>query len=357
MDKLNEMELNELITLKEELEVEILDRTRVIKSGVQVEHGYLGKLKEYQAKKRAVVKAIDNIFDELNDGVKDGYQFIEDVFARERAKASVDDDGNPILEVAQTNIEPIDDHLFANSNNGIPFGNYMAIVGESNSGKSDVVYMMIRGFINNKHKVHLHSYELGEYALYKTLSSDHKNKLRGVADDESNKKMLSVDTYSYELDDLLRVMQIRAMEGCRIFILDSISKVTINGENQKIEEVSEALRRVTHENGLITIVIGQKSKYDIENDVYQIYGSIQAQHHFDIMLFIELENKYDREASRRLLWLEKNREEKKMGVITDYDHENFMIRYVSDSDGVKTHDMRSKAGEHDRAERWARNVR
>lgn len=350
MQNLKEMELHELVKLKDELDEEIVIRSRVVKSGVEVAHGYLGKLKEFQAKKRAVILAIDKIYDEINEGIKDGYQFMEDIWKRERDKLSVDDEGNPILEVAQTGIEPIDDYLFLNTNNGIPFGNYMGVVGESNSGKSDIIYMMIRGFINNKHKVHLHSYELGEYALYKTLSSDQHNKLKNVLDSEKNHKMLSVDTSSYELEDLIRVMRIRALDGCRIFILDSLPKVTIDGSKADIEIVSEEIRRATHENSLLTIVIGQKSKYDIENDIYQIYGSIQVQHHFDIMLFIELENKYDREATRRILWLEKNREEKKKGVISDYDINLHSLRYVGKSDGNKSHDIYKKANSDEKLE-------
>ena len=345
MNNLQEMELHELVELKNGLDEEIIARTIVVKSGIKVEHGYLGKLKEYQAKKRAVLNAIDEIYNSMNDGIKDGYQFMEDIWKRERDKMSVDDDGNPILEVAQTGVEPIDDYLFANSNNGIPFGNYMGIIGESNSGKSDIMYMMVKGFIANKHKVHLHSYELGEYALYKTLSSDQHNKLKNVLDDEDNHKMLSVDTQSYELDDLIRVMRLRALDGCRIFILDSLPKVTIKGEKADIEIVSEEIRRATHDNSLLTVVVGQKSKYDIENDTYQIYGSIQVQHHFDIMLFIELENRYDREATRRILWLEKNREEKKRGVVSDYDIKLHQLIYVEDSDGNKSHDMHRKAGD------------
>jgi len=344
MKNLQELELHELVTYKDNLDEEIVIRTRVVKSGIEVEHGYLGKLKEYQAKKRAVINAIDEIYNGLNEGIKDGYQFMEDVWKRERDKMSIDDDGNPILEVAHTGISPIDDHLFLNSNSGIPFGNYMGVIGESNSGKSDIVYMMIKGFINDKHKVHLHSYELGEYALYKTLSSDQHNKLRNVLDIQTNHKMLSVDTQSYELSDLIRIMRLRALDGCRIFILDSLPKVTINGDKADIEIVSEEIRRATHDNSLLTVVVGQKSKYDIENDIYQIYGSIQVQHHFDIMLFIELENKHDREATRRILWLEKNREEKKMGVISDYDMELHELKYIEASSGIKQHDIYAKAG-------------
>ncbi len=346
MIKLDELELYELVALKQELEEEIKVRTNVIKSGIQVEHGYQGKLREFLAKREAVVKSIDLIFDEIHDGITDGYSFAEDLFEREGAKASVDDDGNPMIEVAKTHIDPFDNHLFKASNHGIPFGSYMGIVGESNSGKSDIVYMMISGFLNSEYKVHLHSYELGHNALWRTLSSTQRNKLRGAVDGESRRKMLSIDTQSYELEDLLRVMNLRILDGCRIFILDSLTQVMINGENNRVEEVSNALRRMAHSDAnLIIVVIGQKSKHDIENDIYLIYGSVQVQHHFDILLFVELQNRYDREASQRILWLEKNREEKKRGVISGYDDDLFSLTFITESDGNKAHNLNYKRKE------------
>ena len=356
MQNLKDMELHELIKLKEGLEVEIIDRTRVVNSGIEVEHGYIGKIREFQAKKKAVLAQIDKIFDELNEGVKDGYQFAEDIFAREKAKLSLDDDGRPIMDTVSTNIDAFDDHLFKKSNGGIPIGSYFGIVGESNSGKSDIVYMMMRGFLENGEKIHFHSYELGESSIYRTLSSDHKNKLRGIAEQENMKKMLSVDTQGYEIDDLIRIIKIRAMDGVRIFIIDSLTKITINGSLGEVEIISDALLKLTHELNILTVVVGQKSKSDIENDIYQIYGSIQVQHHFDILLFIELENKFDRLATRRMLWLEKNREDKKDGVITDYNEDEFKINYVEDSDGTKSHSMSQKAGAHSKATSWAKKI-
>jgi archaellum biogenesis ATPase FlaH len=335
MKNLKEMELSDLIEFKDVLINDILIMSSVIQSGVKTPKDYIAKFRDLQAQKNAVLKAIDNIFDELNDGVKDGWEFIEDIFARERAKLDIDIDGNPIIETVLTNITAFDEYLLKESN-GIPFGTYMAVIGESNIGKSDVIYMMIRGFLENNEKLHFHSFEVGTSRLYKSLSQDHSNKLRGlIENNDSKKKMFSVDTKSSEWADLERMINVRYLDGCRIFIIDSLTKVTIGRQLGDYETVSDRLLKMAHNLNIILIIIGQRSKYDNDNNNYVIFGSVMVQHHLDTAIFMDFENPKNRGTTERLIWMEKHRDYKKKGMITKYEEINHNLDFVRESDGVR----------------------
>jgi archaellum biogenesis ATPase FlaH len=354
---LSRMELSELIIFKDELIADIVQMSDVIKSGIKTPKDYISRFRDLQAQKNAVLKAIDNIFDELNDGVKDGWEFIEDIFERERAKLDIDDDGFPIIETVFTNIKPFDEYLFKESK-GIPFGTYMAVIGESNIGKSDIIYMMIRGFLENNEKLHFHSFEVGTSRLYRSLSKEHGNKLKGIVEsNDSKKKMFSVDTKSSEWDDLERMINIRYLDGCRIFIIDSLTKVTINKELGNYETISDRLLKLAHNLNVIIIIIGQRSKYDNDNNNYVIFGSVMVQHHLDTAIFIDFENPKNRATSERMIWMEKHRDYRKKGMITSYISDEHSLSFVRESDGNRMSDKEQQVMKNEiKKGRWANAV-
>jgi len=341
MIDITEKSLFELIELKTDIADSISERLNV-ENTVGCNTAYRKETKRYQAHLNQILKGIDIRYDEKYVAESNGgAQFIEHIFSRERDKLVMDDDGNTIIDTFKTMIPVFDNYLLEDKDfniTGLHYGTLVSIAGETNSGKSDIVYMMIAGAIRQKIKVHLHSYELSYSKLAFNLDSldkVHKNKLRiNIFENPEYQELFSVDTLSSEADDLLRLIRIQAELGTKIFVLDSGTKVKVGGRLVAMDEmdsVLEELKIVAQQNDLIIIVIGQKDKASKIENRNEILGSILQSHTYDYMFFVNFINMYDKKTTQRKIEMTKARgQDVKRSVITDYNAEQNTLEMSDD---------------------------
>lgn len=328
-----DLSLQDLRIKKDNL-AEVIQRRLDIETYKSCTKEYREETRRYQSALRSVLKEIDNRYDEITQVNKLKYEYYEDIIKRERDKLVLSDDGIEMVEKFPTLVAPFDTELLGG---GFLYSTFTVVAGESNSGKTDIVYMFIRGAIKQGLKIHLHSYETAYAGLYNGLTL--KNKLRTDFDDSINQGIFSVDVYSKELKELVRMINIRATDGCRIFILDSLTKIRVNGqmatEKNLIDEVFETLRDLAHTKGLIIIGIGQKDKESKIENRNELYGSVMQNHIIDYLFFINYESREDLMTSRREIVMTKNRgQEMKKSIITDYDKENHTLFFVKDGNSI-----------------------
>ncbi len=332
MEELKNIPLKELTQEKHKLAANIAKRLTVEKTvGCDVE--YRTETRRHQTTMMKLLNEIDDRFDELTKVRELGYEYGEDVIDRGEATAVRDEDGNIIIEKFSTGIEPIDDELL---NGGFIYGSLVSLAGSTNAGKSDIAYMMIRSAVKQKQMIHLHSYELGYADLFRTFGSSQKNKLKVDLRDDEYRKLFSIDQKAMDSKLLIRMIEERAVDGCRIFILDSLTKIkTKEGSATKdnVIEVIESLRLIAKTEGLLIIIIAQKDKQSKIDNRNELFGSIHQEHTLDYMLFVGYEDMENIETSERIISMTKNREdETKKSIITDYDpvsHTIFLKRQVS----------------------------
>lgn len=347
--KINELSLFDLIEHKTTVADIVKERQsveRVIGGGKE----YVADTKLYYVQLHQIIKAIDNKYDEEYNVATIGYEFIENILDRERDKSIIDDDGKIFIEKFKTGIDAFDDHL---TDGGFAYGSVVAISGETNSGKSDVVYMMIRSAIQNGLKVHLHSYELGYLSLFRNFDFSQKNKLNSDFTKNENKNLFSIDMLAKEMSDLKRMILLRKDDGCRIFVLDSLTKITVNNIlvlDKSVIDVSEMLRELAHAYGILIILIGQKDKNSKINNSFEMYGSVMQEHIFDYMFFIGYENSGNKVTSEREIVMIKNRDDDTKGaIITEYDPDTKIMKYLKDSNSLGAED--------EKAENWGKKIR
>lgn len=349
MTDITQKSLFELIELKTKVAETIGERLTVENElGCTVE--YRKETKLYQAHLNQILRGIDIRYDEKFVSESNvGSQFIENIFSRERDKLVTDDDGKTIVDTFKTLIPAFDDCLLKDEDfniTGLHYGTLVAIAGETNAGKSDIVYMIIAGALRQKIKIHLHSYELSYSKLAFNLDSMdkvHKNKLRlNIFDDVEYHGIFSVDILASEAEDLFRLIKIQVELGTKIFILDSGTKVKVNGRLVAMDEMDsilEELKVLAQKNDLIIIVIGQKDKASKIENRNEILGSVLQGHTYDYMFFVNFIDIFDKETTNRKIEMTKARgQDVKRSVITEYDSENNTLivnKKLNDKKGAK----------------------
>lgn len=348
MEDITNWGLKELKEQKISVASIISDRLKV-ENILGCNHDYRAETRRYQAHLTQIIKAIDLRYDEITQVNRIGYEFFEDIIKREKDKLILDEDGVEIVEKFKTLIPPFDEILL---DGGFNYSSFIAIGGESNSGKTDIAFMMIRGALKQGLKVHLHNYETGNAGLFNSLYI--KNKIKIDFDDGINKELFSVDQLAKELTELKQMINIRADDGCRIFILDSTTKVRINGvmatKPELIDDVFETLRELAHSRGLIIIGIGQKDKESKKTNDNELFGSVMQNHILDYLFFVNYENRENQITSKREIVMIKNRgQDIKKSIITDYDAANHSLVYKGSGKalGEKTN----------KAEEWASRIK
>ncbi len=317
--------LKQLIEDKNKLGSIISDRLD-IEQNIGCDTAYRANTRLRQADLTRLLTEISKRFDEKFEVDELGYEWCEDILERGEATAVKDEDGNIIIDKFKTNIIPLDEELL---NGGFVYGSLVSLAGSTNAGKSDIAYMFIRSAIHQELKIHLHSYELGYSDLFRLFSHDQKNKLKADLKDAKYQKLFSIDQRAMEDKSLIRMIEERSMAGCRIFILDSLTKIRTK-EGMAIKDnvigVTESLREIAKRKGLLIIIITQKDKQSKIDNRNELYGSIHQEHTFDYMLFIGYEDMDNQETSERAIVMTKNREdEAKKSIITNYDPINHTL--------------------------------
>ncbi len=311
--------LKQLVEDKNSLASIVSDRLTV-EAVVGCDRDYRANTKLIQADMSRILIEINKRFDEKFEVDELGYEYCEDIVERGEASVVRDDEGNIIIDKFKTNIAPLDDNLLKG---GFIYGSLVSLAGSTNSGKSDIAYMLLRSALQQEIKVHLHSYELGYSDLFRNFSYEQKNKLQVNLKDEKYQKLLSIDQRAMELVSLIRMIEERSMDGCRVFVLDSLTKIrTKDGlaNKENVIEVVEALREIAKRKTLLIIIIAQKDKQSKIDNRNELFGSVHQEHTFDYMLFISYEDMEEIETSERVITMTKNREdETKTTIITDYD--------------------------------------
>ena len=330
---IEDMGLKELVDLKTKLSEMIHDR-QLVEENTVVSREYRADTRLYMAQLSAVLKGIDLRYDEMTMVDSLGYEFGESILLREEAKLILDEEtGKPIVNKLKTKVEVFDDHLL---DGGIEYGSTFMLAGQSNAGKSEVVYMIMRGALEQKIKVHFHSYEIRKASFYRNFSKDVKNKFKLDLHDEEYSKLLSVDYLAMDIKQLEQMIRQRHVDGCEVFVLDSLTKVLVDGKyatgNDESLIVSDTLRKLAHGLGIIIIILGQKDKRSKIENANELFGSIMQEHIFDYILFIGYEDIDNIATDEREIVMTKNRgDETKEAVITAYDKENNKIVFKKSS--------------------------
>ncbi len=351
---ITDMGLKELVVLKEDMSSMIHDR-QLVEEHTIVERAYRADTRLYFAQLKTILNAIDKIYDEMNQIEQNGFEYGENINERERSKLIIDEEtGKPVVNKLATGLDVFDDHLL---NGGIEYGSTFMLAGQSNAGKSEVVYMIMRSALQQLKKVHFHSYEIGRLSFFKNFAQDEdvaKNKFRLNLEDEQYRKLLSVDYLADNIESLEKMIRQRHADGCDIFVLDSLTKVTVNGKkatgNDESFELMDMLRRLAHGLGLIVIIIGQKDKYSKRENLNELFGGIMQEHVLDYILFIGYEDLDNIATEERQIIMTKNREDEiKDAVITVYDPIENKIVFKDKSNAL--------SGGHAKAQAWANRLR
>lgn len=349
MQDVQEWGLRELKNRKNDMTISIQQRLNV-ENAIICEPDYRAETRRQQAHLAQILKAIDLRYDEMTNVNNLGYEFFEDIVARERDKMVLNEDGVEVIEKFKTLVQPFDEHLLSG---GFNYSSFAVIAGESNAGKSDILFMIIRGAIQQNLKIHLHSFEIESAGLFGIYVKDKlKSDFEG---DDRIKKTFSVDTRAKELSDLKLMINMRADDGCRIFILDSTTKVRIKGamalKPELIDEVYETLRELAHSRNLLIIGVGQKDKESKKTNDNELFGSVMQNHILDYLFFINYENRDNQVTTEREIVMIKNRgQDTKKSIITDYNKDSHSIEYIRNGGAI--------SGSSDsKADSWAARIR
>jgi archaellum biogenesis ATPase FlaH len=318
MKNVEDMSLKELKEQKDIVASLISDRLTVEKF-LGCDTDYRQETRAIQSYLTSIIKGIDARYDEITSVSSLGYEFMENINDREKDKLILNDDGEMVIELFKTNVKPFDENLI---NGGFKYSSLIGIGGETNAGKSDIVYMIVDGALSQGLKVHFHNYELSKTDIFVNVHM--KKKIKIDFEDQINHNMLSVDNLASELTDLKRMINIRADDGCRIFVIDSFTKIKINGnlikDNKEVDEAMETLRFLAHSRNLIIIFLGQKDKASKMSNENELIGSVQQGHIVDYLFFVNFEDRENRMTDEREIVMVKNRgQDTKKSIITGYD--------------------------------------
>lgn len=322
----------------------------VYENVMQVDKKYRAETKKLQAHLLQILKGIDLRYDEMTQVNSIGYEYIEDIIVREKDKAVLDENGKEIVERFVTGVSPLDEQLL---DGGFRYGKFAVLAGESNAGKSDIAYMIVSGALKQKEKVHFHSYELGRNSLYESFYLKDKLKIDFLGTDEYH-GLLSVDMVAQDIVDLKRMINIKADDGCRIFLLDSVTKIRVGnekvGSNIAMTEIFQTLSGLAQSRGIFILGIGQKDKEAKINNSHELMGSVLQMHDVDYLFFVGYEDRENMVTSEREITMVKNRgEDVKRSIITDYDKDRHMIYYKREGGSL--------GQAHNKSEKWAGKIR
>ncbi len=307
---------------------------------IDMDNDYLSETDRLIKQKLGLRNDISKHYDNVRFGRVGHYENLNEFIERMENTLETDEDGIVIREYYKLGIQAIDDEFF--DGKGVFSNAFIAIGADSGVGKTTLALNIIGSLAMQGVKSQFFSFEMGDIQFFNEVSPDAKNKLKKIAKSEYAEN-LTLDFHSRDIEDLANAIQSRHDAGVKAFIIDSYLSIYAGAdEYRKMKEVVDMLATLKKELGILVILIGQVSKNDSFNDVYEFHGGNLLKYESDVALFIRLVEG-EEDTTKRHIHCEKNRifeEHAQKGIITDYNRETHKIEkicnfkdYSRDKDG------------------------
>jgi len=291
-------------------------------------------------KKNILGKDIAEYYDRARTGRVGMYEDVTEFLERMDNTMEKDEDGHVLQKYYKLGIQAIDDEFF--NGKGVFSNAFIAIGADSGVGKTTLALNIISSFARQGVKSQFFSFEMGDVQFFNEISPEAKNKLRSIVKTEYAEN-LTLDFHSRDIEDLANSIQTRYRDGVKAFVIDSyLSIYAGHDEFRKMKEVVDMLATLKKELGILIILIGQISKSDSFNEIYDFHGGNILKYESDVAIFIKL-LEGEEDTTKRLMHCEKNRifeENAKKGIITEYNRDTHKIEklcnvkdYARDKDG------------------------
>ena len=307
---------------------------------IDMDDAYMSETDKLIKQKMSLRNDISKHYDNVRFGRVGHYENLNEFLERMENTLETDDDGIVIREYYKLGIKAIDDEFF--NGKGVFSNSFIAIGADSGVGKTTLALNIIGSLAMQGIKSQFFSFEMGDIQFFNEVSPDAKNKLKKIAKSEYAEN-LTLDFHSRDVEDLANAIQSRNDEGVKAFIIDSYLSIYAGAdEYRKMKEVVDMLATLKKELGILIILIGQVSKSDSFNEVYDFHGGNLLKYESDAALFIRL-LEGEEDTTKRHIHCEKNRifeENAQKGIVTDYNRETHKIEkicnfkdYARDKDG------------------------
>lgn len=215
---------------------------------------------------------------------------------------------NDYVEIQKipTGIYWIDEDL----DGGIQPGQLIAILGDSEAGKTQLINQILLSYAKNGKKSLYFSLEFGKK---KVADYFHKKYVNGLITEKQLKNVSIVTDDMTETDIDTICDTIEKNRGNYDFVaIDSTLMLYDDKKNDKEAEITEIFRKlhkIANKNDVTIFLITQASKEDIKGKKISIFGSQRATHFCDIIYFIAIErDEKTNEITERYLILHKNKQ-------------------------------------------------
>ncbi len=323
-------------TISERQNVELVMGDKILQS----DENYFEETDRLIRNKNILSKDIAEYYERARSGRVGMYETVNEFIERMDNTMEKDEDGHVLQKYYKLGINAIDEEFF--NGKGVFSNAFIAIGADSGVGKTTLALNIIASFAKQGVKSQFFSFEMGDIQFFNEISPEAKNKLKSIMDTEYADN-LTLDFHSRDIEDLANSIQSRYRDGVKAFVIDSyLSIYAGHDEFRKMKEVVDMLATLKKELGILIILIGQISKSDSFNEIYDFHGGNILKYESDVALFIKL-LEGEEDTTKRLMHCEKNRifeENAKKGIITEYNRETHKIEklcnvkdYHMDKDG------------------------
>ncbi len=326
---------------------EIDDRMKVIKI-IGADDGYISETEKLIDRKEKMKDEISEYYERQLFGRVGKYETVAEFMSRMEDTLELDEDGQVIEKYYKLGIKAIDEEFFHGK--GVFSNSLISIGADSGVGKTTLALNIISSLAIQGVKSQFYSFEMGDRQFYNEISEKAKNKLSKIINSEFADN-LTLDFHSRDISDLANSIQMRFDEGVRAFVIDSYISIYAGADEfRKMKEVVDMLATLKKELGILVIIIGQISKSDSFNDVYDFHGGNILKYESDVAIFIRL-LEGEEDTTKRHIHCEKNRifeDRAKIGMVTEYNRKTHTIEKISsfkeylgvDSGGKKLRNLR-----------------
>ncbi len=308
---------------------EIDDRMKVIKV-IGADDDYVSETEKLITKKEDMKQDISEYYERQLFGRVGQYETVAEFMNRMEDTLELDEEGHVIEKYYKLGIKAIDEEFFYGK--GVFSNSLISIGADSGVGKTTLALNIISSLAIQGVKSQFFSFEMGDRQFYNEISEKAKNKLSKIINSEFADN-LTLDFHSRDITDLANAIQMRFDEGVRAFVIDSYISIYAGADEfKKMKEVVDMLATLKKELGILVIIIGQISKSDSFNEIYEFHGGNILKYESDVAIFIKLLDG-EEDTTKRHIRCEKNRifeDRAKIGMVTEYNRETHTIEKIAD---------------------------
>jgi len=280
--------------------------------------------------KKKLNDKVSDYYDNKRFGRVGQYETVSEFIERMGNTLDTDENGIVIEEYYKLGINAIDDEFF--NSKGVFSNSLISIGADSGVGKTTLALNIIASLAMQGVKSQFFSFEMGDKQFYNEISPEAKNKLTKIVNSEYADN-LTLDFHSRDIQDLANAIQARFEDGVKAFVIDSYLSIYAGADEfKKMKEVVDMLATLKKELGILIIIIGQISKSDSYNEVFDFHGGNILKYESDVAIFIKL-LEGEEDSTKRHIHCEKNRifeENAKKGIVTEYNRTTHKIEKISD---------------------------